>query len=339
VAILEPWVLLRLLAGLVAVALFTRASVTAARVLRYFDLSRATEGQLALERRMELARTFVRVGAVTQVASLALTMLAADKLSRGVRGAMCAYGVFHANEWGFRALGASIVAAVGAGVLLQLFALDARVRGMDLVRPLAIAILVVTPLVVADFALTARFLLGLDLGVVASCCSGQLDPIATAATGYAQGPRLFATVGAVSGISAAIAVAVLAARRARAPWIVLSGAVTALALPFALAASVLEVAPHAFEAPHHTCPFCLLHADVFGIGYWLFGAMFLASVWGMGSAVGALMSRGAAARKALSDFAPRALRNQAIAWAFVLALGAAPVVRYAMIAHGAQLFP
>lgn len=328
-----------MLAGLAAVALFVRASVTAARVLRYFDLSRATEGQLALERRMELARTFVRVGAVTQVASLVLLMLAADKLSRGVRGAMCAYGVFHANEWGFRALGTSTVAAIGAGVLLQLFALDARVRGMDLVRPLAIAVLVVTPLVILDFAVTSRFLLGLDLGVVASCCSGQLDPVAAAATGYAQGPRLLATVGAVVGISAAIAVATLAAQRARAPWVVLSGAVTTIALPFAIAASVLEVAPHAFEAPHHTCPFCLLHADVLGIGYWLFGAMFLASVWSVGSAVGALMARGDAARKALSEFAPLALRKEAVAWAFVLALGATPVVRYAVVAHGAQLFP
>jgi len=246
--------------------------------------------------------------------------------------------VFHASEWGFRALGASVVAAVGAGVLLQLFALDSRVRGMDLVRPLAIAILVVTPIVLTDFLLTARFMLGLDLGVVASCCSGQLDPIAAGATGYAEGPRVLATMGASGSVSAAILAATLAARRARAPWLVLSGAITALALPLALAAAVLEVAPYAFEAPHHTCPFCLLHADVFGIGYGLFGGMFLASVWSVGCAVGALVARGEAARKALAEFAPRALRNEALAWTFVLAVGVAPVVRYALVTHGAQLF-
>jgi len=308
------------------------------RVLRHFDVSRATEGQLALERRLELARTFVRVGAVTQVASLALTMLSADKLSRGIRGAMCAYGVFEANPWGFRALTASILAAVAAGVLLQLFSFDARVRGMDLVRPLVIAILVCTPFVLADFVLTSRFLLGLDLGVVASCCSVRLDPIAAAASGFAQGPRLAATTGALVGVVASIVVARIAARHARKPWILLSGAVSAIALPFAIAAAVLEVAPHAFEAPNHTCPFCLLHADVLGIGYGLFGAMFLAAVWSVGTVVGAFIARGEAASRALPSFAARALRKESIAWAVVLGFGIAPVARYALVAHGAGLF-
>ena len=80
--LLEPWVLLRLAAGLVAFALFARAALTAQRVLRHFDVRRATEGQLALEKRVELAATFARVGAVVQVAALALSALTADRLSR-----------------------------------------------------------------------------------------------------------------------------------------------------------------------------------------------------------------------------------------------------------------
>jgi len=66
-------------AGVVAVALFTRAARTSWRVLRAFDISRATEGQLALERRAQLASTFVRVATVLQIAILALSMLAGDR--------------------------------------------------------------------------------------------------------------------------------------------------------------------------------------------------------------------------------------------------------------------
>src|SRR6187549_3460590 len=102
--LLEPWVLLRIVAGLVAFLLFARGALTARRVLRRFDVARATEGQLALEKQMELASTFVRVGAVVEVLVLLLSALGADRLSRGVRGAMCAYGVFGANEWGFRSI-------------------------------------------------------------------------------------------------------------------------------------------------------------------------------------------------------------------------------------------
>ena len=102
--LLEPWVLLRLAAGLAACLLFARGALTAQKVLRHFDVRRATEGQLALEKQIELGATFVRIGAVVQVLSLAVSVLGADRMSRGVRGAMCAYGVFGANEWGFRSL-------------------------------------------------------------------------------------------------------------------------------------------------------------------------------------------------------------------------------------------
>src|SRR6185312_810259 len=126
------------------------------------------EGQLALERRAELAATFVRVATVVQVALLALSVLAADRLSAGIRGAMCAYGVFHATPWGFRSLAATGLTAVAAAVVAQLYALDARVRGFDLVRPLAIVTLVLAPLAAIDLGLATASALDLDLSVVAS---------------------------------------------------------------------------------------------------------------------------------------------------------------------------
>ena len=101
---------------------------------------------------------------------------------------------------------------------------------------------------------------------------------------------------------------------------------------------MLEVAPHVFETPHHRCPFCLLHGDVMGIGYVLYGAVFLATVWGFGAALGALVSRGDAAKTAFGEFAAKRTRAEAVAWAVALAVGVFPVVRYVIVAHGASLF-
>jgi len=336
---LEPWILLRLLAGLVATALFVRAGYTSLRVLRRFDAMRATEGQLALERQVELASTFVRVGAVAQLAALVLSVLGADKLSHGIRGAMCAYGTFHANEWGFPALYASLAAAFAAALLSQLYLFDMRVRGPELVRTLALGTLLVAPLAVVDLALQAKFLLGLDLSIVASCCSVQLDPVASAGGGYVEGPRVLASVLAPAAIAVAVLVAWLAARRPRAPTIAVAGALSFAALPLAVAATVLEVAPHAFEVPQHHCPFCLLRADVWGLGYALFGALFLAVVWTGGAGLAAVVARAPGARAALGAFAARRLRLGALAWLAVLALGIAPIVRYAVVSGGAPLFP
>ena len=339
--LLEPWILLRLAAGLVAVLLFARAARTSLLVLRHFDVARYTEGQLALERQADLSSALVRVATIVQAALLALTMLAGDRLSGSIRGAMCGYGVFHATPWGFRSLFATAATAVAAGVVSELYALDARVRSFDLARPLAIATLVLAPLAAIDFGLATAFGLNLDLSVVASCCSVQLDAVAAGVAGPEGlgGPtRAVATIGAALAITLSVVLAVAASRRPRFGSIVAAAAASLVAFPFAIAASVLEVAPHAFELPQHVCPFCLLRASVLGIGYPLFGAILAAVVCALGAGIGAIVSRTDAARAALTGFARDRLRREALAWVAALVLGALPIARYALLSGGASLF-
>lgn len=335
--LLEPWILLRLVAGAVAALLFVRAATTSARVLRHFDAARASEGQLALERRAELAATFVRVGAVVQVLALLVGVLGADRLSRGVRGAMCAYGVFDASPWGARSLVASVAVALAAGVLGQVAAFDARLPTLRLARPLAWATVALAPLSLVDLGLVWAFLGRVDLSVVASCCSVGLDEPAAEAGAAVGGPRVAASALALSLVAAGIVTALVAARRPTGPRAWLAGAVSLLGLPFAIAAAVLEVAPHVFETPTHVCPFCLFKRDAAFLGYPIFGAMFLAVVWGLGAAASGAFARGAAAE--FGAFARPRLRRVAVAWAVALALGVAPVVRWAFVGGGASLFP
>jgi hypothetical protein len=82
----------------------------------------------------------------------------------------------------------------------------------------------------------------------------------------------------------------------------------------------------------------LLRADVLAIGYPLYAAVFLATIWAGGAAVSALLSRGPASEKALGAFAARRLRLGAIAWGCALVLGATPMIRFAIVANGASLF-
>lgn len=330
--------LLRLAAGLVACLLFARGALTAQRVVRHFDLGRATEGQLALEKQIQLAATFVRIGAVVQVLALALSALGADRMSRGVRGAMCAYGVFGANEWGFRSLAVTAAVAVLAGVLAQVYAFDSRVKTLALARPIAGLTLLMLPLSIVDFAFASEFLGKLDLTVVASCCSVQLDPVTASGETFAAGPRVLSTWLAAGGTALAIGLALWVAKAPSKNKIILASSVSLLALPAAIAASVLEVAPHAFEVPQHICPFCLLRADVLAIGYPLYGAIFLATVWALGAGVSAVLARGLDAESALFPFAANRLRRGAFAWIFAIFIGIVPIVRYAIVSNGASLF-
>jgi hypothetical protein len=213
------------------------------------------------------------------------------------------------------------------------------VKTLDLARPLAIATCVMAPLAAVDLFATGKFLLGLDLSVVASCCSVQLDPVSATGESFATGPRVLFTAIAIVGTLVSIGAALFAARAPSRTKVLVAGALSLLTLPAALGASVLEVAPHAFEVPSHVCPFCLLRADVFAIGYPLYGALFLATAWLGGAAASALLARGGAVNDALSTFASRRLRLGAMAWACALLLGAFPVVRFMVVGGGASLFP
>ncbi len=337
----EPWIFLRWIGGAVAAVLMLRAAITSVRVLRSFDVMRVSEGQLLLERRVELAATFVRAGAALLVVCLLLSILGADKLSHGIRGAMCAYGTFRSDPWGFPALETTLAAAIAAALLAQLYAFDARVRGPELVRPLAALTLLVAPLAVADLVLQTKFLLGLDLSVVASCCSVQLDAVGAGTGEYVQGPRVLVTWLAPVMLVASAALGLFAARRPASslrPWLTLVGALAVATAPVVVAAAILEVGPHAFEAPQHHCPFCLFRSDVLGLGYALFGALFAALTFSAGSGLAALFARGPLARAALPAFARDRLRRAAVAWAVVLVVSVIPVVRYAIVANGAPLF-
>lgn len=336
---LEPWVILRLLVAFVVALAFVRAAITGARVVRRFDASSRAEGQLLLERHLELAATYVRVGAVLQALSLVLAVLGADRLSRGVRGAMCAFGVLSANEWGMRSLAMTAAVAVAAAVASQVFAFDGSVRTLALARPLAWIALALAPMALIDLALAVRFASALDLSVVASCCSVQLDTAVTKEVASFASPRVPVTVAAVSSSLVAIALTARARIHPRTRVLAAAGLASLVTLPLAVLAIALEVAPHVFEAPGHVCPFCLLRADAGMIGYPLFLSLGLAVTWVAGAGLCASLASDATLRDVLHAFVRPRLRRALVAWVVVLSLSAAPVARYAAATGGAALFP
>jgi len=338
VTLLEPWVLIRVLAGAVATLLFAYGALVGARVLKYAHIESATEGRLALERNFELAATLLRIGAGLQVFSIAVSIVAADRLSGSLAGAMCGYGVFAQNRWGWLALAVGLLASLSAGVVLQLLSLDRRVRGLDLMRSLSFAAIALAPLVALDFGLSLAWLTRLDLSITASCCSTTLDAARRDASPFWQGPRLVAAWGAVAGVFAAVTAALFARRRPGRAAVGISGLLALAVLPVALGAVVLEVAPYVYDVPEHLCPFCLFKSDAWFIGYPLFGAIFLAATWGLGAAAAAALSTGTHAREAFPPFARSRLARQACAWTIALGIGVTPIVFHAWTSPGASLF-
>ena len=336
--LLRPWFLAESAASLSSAALCAYGAWIAVRVLRRFRVAETSEGQLALERRAELAAAAVGLALVLQILSLALLIFAADRAAGSLRGAMCAYGVFFSSPWGPRALAMSGIAAITCGLWSVEHRLDLLARTPTWMRRKFEALLFVALLVFGSAFTSIAFFLDLDFDAAASCCSTALD--GGRVTRFASAPFFppaLGTAAVICGLGALLNASFYARRPARRiGWFastasILAGVVGAAAVPWI-------VAPYVYETPVHTCPFCLLHGPSAVIGWPLISA--LAAGFFSGLALAWTLRSPIAQEEpvAFERFAKNLARTAAFAWGVALIFGIAPVVRYTWITGGASLF-
>ncbi len=336
--LLRPWILSRVLGGVAVALLIAFALRTAWRVLRHYRVGESTEGQLALERRAELVATIVQAALLMSLLDLGLTLLGADRSSDSIRGAMCAYGVFGSTPGGFTALSSSALSAAACALWLVLHRLDLRLERPSLTRHKFIALFAVAPLAFLDLGATLFFVLSLDFSMVASCCSLSLDGGLPVGDAGIAGPRTLAFFVFIAAGSSASLSALFARHRPGRVSVALASSLSLVAAATALPAILWYVAPHVYETPHHLCPFCLLRADVFGIGWPLFGAVFAGLVLGLSIAL-VESTRGLIDEPAEVDRMQRKLGGWgALSWFLAVSLCILPVARFAWITSGASLF-
>lgn len=285
--LLHPAVLaLNLIAVLVAAALCV-CGTFAVSILRRWDLSSASPGQLELERRTYLIATLAGWALAASMLSLLLFVYTAEDLSSQLTGAMCATGVLNANAFGWPVLALKILIVLGAGAWLTLNAVDNASPEYLLVRQKYRLLLGLVPLALLDAVLQVRFFAALDPEVITSCCgslfSADAEGVAATISALPAGWGLL-----LLGLTAPAVL--LSGHRYRRTgrgggWFALtaSGAFAA-----ALVAIVSAVALFIYEHPHHHCPFCILKAGHGYVGYGLYLPLFVA----MASALSAgLISR------------------------------------------------
>ena len=319
--LLEPWVLVRMVAGAVATLLFGYGAFVGARILRYAHVGSLSEGQLSLERQAELAATLVRVGALVQLVACAISVFAADRLSGSIRGAMCGYGVVEQTGWGWRSISMSVLTGIAAAVFLQVLALDCTVRTLDLMRPLALATLALAPLALVDWALAAAWLTKLDLSAVASCCTTTLDSTRREGLAYASGPRLFMTWGAALFVSLAIATSVFAFRHPTRAPVDAGDRGDPRRGPFGSRRVGARSGPLCVRGTRSSVPVSSLQGRRLFHRLSLVRLDFLATTWGLGALVSSLLATSPGVRQVFPLFAKARMAGQALAWTCALIVG------------------
>lgn len=318
--ILQPAVIAQLVAAALTAALVAGAGWFALLVLRRWDITSGSELQLALERRTYLVSTLLAYAFGFQLIGLFLFVHTADSLAGLLVGAMCAAGTLNANAWGYPAFALKLATFILAGVWLVVNAVDNRAEDYPLVRAKYRFLLLLAPLICADAALQAAFLLSLRADVITSCCGTLFsEGRGTLASGLATlpiGPMRVAFFGSIGAVLAAGAL-FLARRRGAAAFAVLSG----VALAVGAASLVSFIGVYVYELPTHRCPFCVLQRDYGYVGYALYLTLLGGAVLGM--ATGAVAP--ASGIPSLATQVPRVQRRLVLAACALFSLLAALV--------------
>lgn len=317
--ILQPAVLALLVASGLTALLVAGAAWFALGVVRRWNIRSGSELQLALERRTYLVSTLLAYAFGFQLIGLFLFVHTADALAGVLVGAMCAAGTLNANAWGYPALGVKIATFVLAGIWLVVNAADNRAEDYPLVRAKYLFLLVIAPLVLAEAALQAAFLLPLRPDVITSCCGSLFSEgkgtLASGLAALAPGPMriaFFVTLGLTVATGARFFL------RRRGAIAFAAGSAAAFAVGAASLVSFIGV--YIYELPTHRCPFCVLQGDYGYVGYALYLTLLGGTVLGLGA--GALAP--AASIPSLAAAVPR-LQRRLVAiscalWALLAAL-------------------
>jgi hypothetical protein len=257
----------------------------------------------------------------------------------GIRGAMCAFGVLASTRSGFAGLLASALAAMACGLWVVLHRFDLRLDVPVLTRRKMLLLLGVAPLAATDLVLTVRFVHELDFSVIASCCSVWLDntTLNSQAARLVVSPNLAGSLG-LAGVALALTASGVVWRRPGRTSALVTALLSGVASVAAVPAVLGVVAPYALATPGHLCPFCLLHAQGGWLGWPLFGALFTATLTGLGIGVVELHRAAGDNPGIARRFQQTLARWSAFAWLGVLVAGVFPVARYLIRSNGISVF-
>jgi hypothetical protein len=219
-----------------------------------------------------------------QLLSLFLFIYTADTLSPLFIGAMCAAGSLKVNGFGYPALLLKIVSCLLAGLWLIINATDNRAHDYPLIRIKYWLLIFITPFIVGETIIQGCYLLGLKPNIITSCCgmlfSSDADTVMSDLLSLP--PRLSQIVFFLSTpITVALGLYVYLKEEGAGFFSIASFSHFIISLT----ALISFISIYIYELPTHHCPFCILHREYGHVGYFLYLAILVSAISGMGTGV------------------------------------------------------
>ncbi|MFQ6110830.1 MAG: hypothetical protein ACE5LX_02230 [Nitrospinota bacterium] len=278
--ILNSWIIAQLIGTLAILSLSVYAISVAQRIVRRWDPESASEEQLLLEQKSYLVSTIMQYVLGFQILSLVLFVVTADKLSSILTGAMCATGSLNANPYGFWTLYVKIAAFFVYAAWITINYLDTRVEDYPLSKFKFKFLLLLIPVLVSDGVLQSLYFINLNPTLIVSCCGIVYDigpPIASSLEGISEGAAMG---GFYLVMGSAILLGLLFRRGIG--WLSYPfSAISAFSFYYSLLAIISFISSYIYAMPSHHCPFDMLKAEYYYIGYPIYFSLFVGSFFGL----------------------------------------------------------
>jgi hypothetical protein len=323
--ILNPFALALLLSSVLVDFLVLHATFLGVRIWRHWDLRSGSELQLLLERRTYLVSTLLGYALAFQLASLFLFIHAADAFAPFFTGAMCAAGTLNATAYGYPALLFKICNFLLAGAWLLLNRADNMAPDYPLIRVKYGLLLAMAPFLLAESAAVFLHFLGMEPGVITSCCGSRFGAgakgVVSEVASIPPGPSMAAFY---TCLAALLGCGDFFLRKKRgAVALAIASAATAVV---SAAALVSALCLYVYELPSHHCPFCLLQGEYGYVGYPLYLTLLGGCISGSGVGILSLFRRIPSLAEAVPGFQEVLARCALLCYALFGAIASYPVV-------------
>ena len=256
--------------------LFFIAFIYTLVILKSWDKQSSSEYQYKLEKQSYLVVTIISLALVIKIILLPFFVYTLNELSTIIPGAMCASGVIEANDYGEVSLILKSVIIILILLWRSLNSEDQRAKNHPYFKKKMWFFIAIFVLLTLELFLEILYFSNISTLEPVLCCSSIYKEITN--------PLPFTlSIAKLLMLFYTLFISLLISLYFKKRYLIL--ALSLFYTYISYYAIVYFFSTYIYQLPTHKCPFCLLQADYYYVGYFIYSSLFIATFYAINGAV------------------------------------------------------
>ncbi|NPA66623.1 MAG: hypothetical protein GXO11_07040 [Epsilonproteobacteria bacterium] len=273
--LLNPLVLTNLLLDTIFVLLGFIAFFVSLEILLKYKPQSYTQEEFLLQKKAYLSSTIISYILTLKIPLFLFFIYTLNALAPLLKGAMCSVGVLEGSVYGIYLMIIKVIALYLFGFWIVLHKKDIASPYQAYLRLKSWYFLVIYIVLVVEYILEINYFLDLQPDALVDCCGVVFSPNKTTLIATLLSVPNYLQYGFFYFLYGVIVLGFFTQKK------LLYSFATIVFIPTALISLIAYFGTYIYELPTHHCPFCLLQADYYYIGYFLYSFLFLGTFLGI----------------------------------------------------------